>query len=322
MVSHSPLARLRLLQGPEIRHVSGVACRQIETALLAQGVPGVDNGGAVATNFGRALNRSGLLRNIGFFTETAYFAAFMQPGGHRLFPQGIWAETIPFCYDCWPPDYPRWISLFRRMRIRLAFLTARQSADYLSSRIEGLETVWLPEAIAPDRFDPSRPLAERGIDVLELGRRWDRYHDAIAEHCRQRSYRHLFELRKTEIVFATEEQFVAGMGDARISVCFPSSITHPERSGTVETLTQRYLESMAAGALLVGHCPAELAELFGYDPVIAVDWTDPAAQLDSILGNIDSYEDMRRRNLTRLREVGTWDRRVDSLLYELSRRGY
>ena len=63
----------------------------------------------------------------------------------------------------------------------------------------------------------------------------------------------------------------AGFGDAKVSVCFPSSTTHPQRSGSVETATHRYFESFASRCIVVGRAPAELVDLFGYNPVVEAD---------------------------------------------------
>ena len=67
------------------------------------------------------------------------------------------------------------------------------------------------------------------------------------------------------------KDLVAGLANSRVSICFPQSITNPERCGKVETVTLRYFESMASKCLIVGKCPLELRDLFGYNPVIEVD---------------------------------------------------
>ena len=50
----------------------------------------------------------------------------------------------------------------------------------------------------------------------------------------------------------------------------------------VETLTHRYLESIASKRVVVGRCIRELEMLFGYNPVIEVDMADPVGQLRSV----------------------------------------
>jgi hypothetical protein len=246
----------------------------------------------------------------------------MQPAEGRLFPQCYWAETIVYGFDCWSPQYDQWDALFRRQRSRVAFISARQSAERMRERVPGLDVIWMPEAIELTRYSPDKPLAGRSIEVLELGRRWATYHDRIRDHCAARGYVHMYEKAAGQLVFATSEDFFRGLGDSKISVCFPSSLTHPERSGDVETMTLRYLESVACRCITVGRCPAEMRDLFGYNPVVEADPIDPAGQIDHILQNLASFEPLLERNLQRVREVGTWDTRVATMLELLQERGY
>lgn len=85
--------------------------------------------------------------------------------------------------------------------------------------------------------------------------------------------------------------------------------------------TQRYLEAIVSKSVIVGHSPEELNTLFGFNPVVKADMSDPAGQLDDILANIDAYRDLLDRNLQRLREVGTWETRVATILSLLRQRG-
>ena len=119
---------------------------------------------------------------------------------------------------------------------------------------------------------------------------------------------------KGQVVFPSLDALVAGLGDTKLSIVFPSSMTHPGRSGHVETVTHKYFESMASRCVLVGHCPDELHDLFGYNPVIEVDWSDPAGHVRTILENLDAHVDLVERNFSRLLDVGTWDTRVQTLV--------
>jgi hypothetical protein len=185
-----------------------------------------------------------------------------------------------------------------------------------------MDAIWMPEAIDLREYSQGLPLQQRTIDVLELGRRYDRYHNAVQSHCLEAGHDHRFERKKGEIIFPTQAELVAGLASAKISVCFPSAMTHPERSGDVETVTHRYFESIASRCLVVGHCPDELSKLFGYNPVVEADLSLPWPQLDNILTQIASYSELVDQNLHRLREVGTWDVRVADMLTALNGRRY
>lgn len=308
---------LMVLTGRAMDPVS-IPCRQFERVLCAQGVPAVDNDSAALRAVGRMLGRLNLIRRVANLGNKTYLVSFMQPSAYRLFPQALWAEVVPLCYDCWPPSYARWHSMFRRLGTRRAFFTARQSASHMAAAGLGLEAMWLPEAIDPGRFDPSIPIASRRIDVLEFGRRWLPYHQAIAGPLRDAGLVHLHETRPNTRIFDTADAFTEALNNARISICFPGSLTHPEYTGGVETLTQRYLESMAAGCLVIGRNLHELDDLFGYSPVIEADLSDPAGQIQSILADPGRFEALRQRNLDHVRRLGSWPIRIQTLLAMVS----
>jgi hypothetical protein len=270
----------------------------------------------------RVLARAALMRRVAELPSTAYFCPIMLLSEARLFPQCYFAETIVYCFDCWPALWDRWERFFRRHRMRLAFFSARQSAEQFRRRVPEMESVWLPEAVEAEAYSPGKPLERRSIDVLELGRRDEAYHEQITAPLAAAGRVHRYQAVPGQIIFPTREAMIAGFADAKVSVCFPSSMTHPARSGDVETATHRYFESMASRCILVGHGPAELVDLFGYNPVVQADKKDPAGQIEAIVSRPQDYAGLVDRNFARLMEVGTWDARVATLLEHLRERGY
>ena len=243
-------------------------------------------------------------------------------GGHvpdaTCFPTSLWTRFIPYFFDCWESAFSRWESYFRRNRTELAFLTARYAAEHFQQRFSSRRFLWLPESVDPAVHQCDIPLAERAIDVLELGRKYDAFHNRLAPVLVDTGLIHLYEKVKGQIIFPTRDDFVAGLGTSRVSICFPQSITSPERCGKVETVTLRYFESMASKCLLVGKCPLELSDLFGYNPVVEID--DPVEVAD-VVRKIEDYQPFVDRNYQRLLEVGTHSVRVDSLVRELREAG-
>ncbi len=241
----------------------------------------------------------------------------------------LWSEVIPYVSDCWPDDYERWVAKLKRMRPRVLFVSARGSAEFLQQRLPQVSVHWLPEAIDPTQWDGSRPLAGRQLDVLELGRNHPRYHAQVRGALRP-GVTHRFAVDGSRIpIFPGFDALRAGLADAKIQVCFPKSMTHPDEAPDqgagakgLETVTQRYFEAIASGSLIVGHSPAELTDLFGYDPTVAADLDDPVAQLHALLDCIEDYQPLVDRNHARLLEVGTWDARVAEMLAVLSEHGY
>jgi hypothetical protein len=269
----------------------------------------------------RGSAKLGLLRNYVRLPPLVFFKVLMTPAATRLFPTELLFETVLYCMDCFSPSYEKWERMFRRVRPRVLFLSSRRAAAHFGDRLADTETVWLPEATDPTEYRPDVPLVRRRIDVLELGRRHDGYHSRITPALAAAGKAHRYEQVKGQVVFPAKEEFVEGIGQSKVSVCFPCSMTHPARSGDDETTTHRYFESIASGSVLVGHCPAELRDLFGYDPVVSVDWNDPSRQILEIVDRIDDYQPQVERNYQRLLEVGTWEARTRTMLALLRERG-
>ncbi|MCQ4079696.1 hypothetical protein NGB36_03555 [Streptomyces sp. RB6PN25] len=202
-------------------------------------------------------------------------------------------------------------------------MTAAQSAQFLAGALPDSKVVHLPEATRMSWFTARRPLADRSIGVLELGRRFEVWHEAVREAVRVRGcHRHIYTSWSDQLVFPDERALRDGLSDTVVSVCFPSSITHPRRSGQVETMTHRYLESIASGCLVVGHAPSELVELIGYNPVVEVDWSAPADQLLDILAAPEKWQSHVDNALRRMREVGDWSERVRRIRETLEANGF
>jgi hypothetical protein len=314
--------QLKYLWSGDTGHTFDYPIQAMQRALTARGVGHLRNDNAPFRLAGRGLSKLALMRRVADLSGSAYLAPVMQVTEQRLFPVCYFAETIVYAMDVWPAKYDRWEAFFRRHRMHVAFITARQSARRMRERVPGLDAIWLPEAIDPAGYRGEKPLAERSIDVLEMGRRLAAYHERVRPYCQSHGYVHRYETAPGQIIFPTYQDFVAALGDSKVSVCFPSSLTHPQRSGDVETLTLRYLESIAARTILLGRCPGELKDLFGYNPVVEADLENPAAQLDAILADVGRYTEMVDRNHGRMTEVATWDVRVGELLALLRDRGY
>ena len=321
-IPYTPMKRLKYLWSHDTARTFDYPIQALQRELTERGVGHFRNSQFVNRRLGQVLARLRLMRRIGALSDTAYLAPVMQVSESRLFPVCYFAETLVYAMDVWPSSYDRWAAFFRRHKMRVAFISARQSAERMTARVDGLEAIWLPEAISPELYIGDAPLVARTIDVLEMGRRHEPYHAKIVARCAERGYDHRYERVRGEIIFPRYDDFVAALGDSRISVCFPSSMTHPARAGDVETMTLRYLESIAARTVLVGHCPRELRDLFGYDPVVAWDESDPAGQVDAILAHAADYQELVDRNYRRLLNVGTWSARVTTLLDLLRARGY
>ncbi len=308
------VGNLKFLKTEESSIVSIYPLYFMERGLALAGVPSLSNHqGGLAANAARVLGRLRLPRNVQR-GRGVVLVGMMGISEFRVIPFAVWREIVPFCFDCWPKDYERWTSFFTRYRVRLAFFTARQSAENFAERLPGMKCVWMPEATDPEEYDASRTWSKRDIDVLELGRKSDRFHESVVGPLASAGRVHLYEKVKGQVVFPGKAEFFDGIARSKMLVCFPSSQTHPERSGTVETVTHRYFEGMASRCLLVGHGPQELTDLFGYNPVVEMQAGREAEQIEEILRDPESLAGLVERNYQRLLEVGSWTTRAQETL--------
>ena len=269
---------------------------------------------AILTFIGKVLGKLRLMRRYMTLPDRILLVPANNISEFLLFPRGCFQEVVTFSFDCWPDRYDEWESFFRRHKIKLAFISARQSAEEMQRRLPDRSIVWMPEATSPEDYRPEKNLADRSTDVLELGRKYDRYHSQIAGYLSRSGRSHLFEAVKGEKIFPNDKKCLAeGMGDAKISICFPGALTHPY-AAHVETATHRYFETFASKCLPLGGAPEELVDLFGYNPVIDADLERPSEQLNDILRNIGDYQGFVDRNHARLLEVGTWDVRAAQII--------
>jgi hypothetical protein len=308
-------SKLRFLSTEDVGHVAFYPILYLDRAMEEAGIPPVINQQSKATALvAKIASRIGLIRNVSRSLAGPMFIGFMGFFESRTFPISCWTETIPYCFDCWPDRYDRWTSFFKRHRVRIAFFSARQSAQHFAQLLPKMTSVWLPEATDPSEYIPSKPWSERDIDVLELGRKYDAFHDKIAGPLAQTNRTHLFERVRGNVIFPKRADFIEGMARSKISICFPSSQTHPERSGSVETVTHRYFESIASKCIIVGHAPQELIDLFGYNPVVEVRAEHEFEDIDFLLNNLHMYQELVDRNYQRLLEVGTFTARVATIV--------
>jgi hypothetical protein len=288
-------------------------------ALEAKGVPLVES--PLRKRPLRALAKVAGLMKVGRLPfpgrRQAAFFHINHPWIGGLYPYRSFRPCVTYSFDCWSPIYHEWERFFARTRPCLSFISAKASVAEMSKRCPSTEFRWLPEAIDPGIFHPGRPLADRQIDVLELGRRFQTYHEAIKGALKQAGRRHIYP-KVGEIRFSYSE-CVDLYANTKVSLCFPTILTHPERAGRVETITFRYWEAIASKCLLVGHCPGELRELIGYNPVVEADINQPEQQLiEEILPQIDRYQALVDRNYDQLCQVWTVEHQAKAIVSALA----
>lgn len=246
-----------------------------------------------------------------------YFAVMMNLDASAVAP---WfarpSRRSIYLFDAWPAHHESIQRYVESWGVHYAFVSSSVAARRLAAISNHCTFVWIPEGVDPESYR-HRPPAERDIDVLQLGRKFDAHHVVIAPALEAAGRRYEYERQKGKLVFESRDAFVDGLSRSRISICVPSSVTHPERAGNIETMTTRYLQSMASGCLVLGKAPAEMIELFGYNPVIEIDMTDPGGQVIRLLEEYESYLPLIEKNRDHVMRDHTWRKRWEQITHVL-----
>lgn len=267
----------------------------------------------ISSLVGRILNRvpwfDYLVRASPARRGSRILVPMMGPRWDLLAAGALRGEPVVYAWDIWEPRASEWVENLHRYGVRHV-MGSSTAAGNLLDRF-GFKGVYIhvPEATTPEKYRSGSLLVDRSIKVLELGRRHDSWHLEILRSNLLTSKSHLYERSAGDLVFATRSDLIRGLSDSAVSVCFPRSVTHPENAGSISTFTHRYLESMVSGCLIVGHCPPDLEKLFGYNPLVEVDWDRPLSQIEEILTNLSAYQNLVDRNLRSATVLGSWDYR-------------
>lgn len=317
---------------PRRYHVSHDTVVELEHAILAD--PRVapahtrDALDGLISGTTRLLQRAGIdigsllrvgRRSAGRTPPRDYFAVMMELDPAKAAPWFIHsARKAVYIFDAWPARHGDIRAFVENWGIQYAFVSSSQAAARLAELCQRCTFIWVPEGVDPVRYH-ARPLLEKDIDVLQLGRKYDAHHTEILPALEKAGKTYLFEREKGKIIFPERDKFVGGLARSRVSICVPSSITHPERAGNIETMTIRYLQSIVSKCLVLGHAPAEMVELFGYNPVVEIDMSDPAGQVLDILGRYEEHLPLIERNFDLVTREHTWDdrwKRMAAVLFQ------
>lgn len=256
-------------------------------------------------------------------------------------------EVIPFIWDCWPCYYDKMERWMKRHKVRTAIFTSKQEMEEMQKICPEVKMMWCPEAVDTTIYKEGKELKDRSIDLLEFGR-------GLALNVNDRKLtvnfskiNHVKTLVDGKFLYS-DEQLYDAMGDAKVTICLPRSITHPDMAEGVETLTQRYWEAMLSRMVIVGHCPKELEELIGYNPVVEMEalndnlnpnlnpnpnlndnpnerrgkGADNGRQILNIIAHIEDYQELVDRNREVAFRMGDWKGRMKEVMEWLGKVGY
>ena len=244
-----------------------------------------------------------------------------QGGGvlENSFPYFGAYRIIPMVWDIWPRSQPSFFKSIKDLNCPCVLVTVREIAHRVEQEL-GIPALWVPEGIDASDYKPGKELHERTVDVYELGRQMQSYHliikqlqkeDGIA-YCGHEVDEHGNLLC---LAFSNAQELLDHLPEMKVIVSFPKVDTAPlSEHGGLETMTQRYWESMLNRSLIVGRAPRELIDFIGYNPVVDVDWSAPKEQLRHIINNICEYQDLVNRNYQTAVNKASWKYRIQDII--------
>lgn len=244
---------------------------------------------------------------------------FIEPVSIKFdtFPDYAFYEIIPFIWDCWPKFFEDICQYLIKYQIRTAFFTSSQTAEKMRKRFPSMNIFFIPEGIDTTLYQEGKLLKDRNIDLLEYGRK----NDIVVKYNLPNTINHLYS-KKGEKLFATNNDLFSALADTRITIALTRKDTQPELAGDIDTLTQRYWESMLSRIVIVGRAPQELIDLIGYNPVIELDQEHPNEQMIDILKNIEEYQPLVDKNRETALRLGDWKIRMKQVMNKLISVGY
>lgn len=250
----------------------------------------------------------------GYFKKKNCFAILMGIGDFGKCLPYMYAKGVKaiYMFDAWPQSHSAIELFIKNANIQYAFFSSSEVTNIFKQRLKHVNVQWVPEGINMLEYT-FKPYQEKKIDVLQIGRKWDKYHTIIKPFLKKEGYTYKYQSEKNKVIFPDKVSFVEGLANSKISICVPSSYTHPERSGNISTITFRYWQSMASKCLIVGIMPPEMQLLFDYNPMIAIDMTKPIEQLEDILHNYTDYIPLIEKNYNLMLQKHTWRNRADDI---------
>ncbi len=241
-----------------------------------------------------------------------YLIVLMGPRFPKCFPH-VFTNGLKaiYLFDAWPSYFNYILRFVNDFKIDYLFVSSKQAAESLNLLIGKSNVFWVPEGVKPVDYK-FLPAASCNVDVLSFGRSYNNFHLKIVDKLALKKVNYIFST-VNEKLFPDKKSFTNGLSGAKISICFPTSVTHPERAGGIETMTNRFLQSMASKCLVLGKAPEEMIQLFGYNPVVEVDLENAAEQIIGILENFENYSELIEKNYKTVVENHSWAKRWEQI---------
>jgi hypothetical protein len=224
--------------------------------------------------------------------------------------------------ELWIKDMPRFRSALAVLsRFDYVFSSFVHTVEPLQRAIPG-RCVYLPPAVDALRFAPYPAAVRRSIDVLSIGRRSPRQHEALLALSGAKDVFYVYDTltgRHTDDLDQHRALVASLVRRSRYFVVNPAKCDAPVERGDQSEGGARYVEGAAAGAIMIGDRPASApfnAALGWPDAVIPFP-SDPAA-LAAVLRELDAdparCNRIRRANVVQALSRHDWVHRWETVL--------
>lgn len=251
-----------------------------------------------------------------FSSKSKKVSIFLLMGGdfEILLPYNLYSNrNVIYMFDAWPRNLIEIKNKAEELGVKQIFFSSQKITQYFNKFDTKISALWVPEGIKISDYKYEL-YQNKNIDVLEFGRKYLKFNNSVTSILIENGYTHIYEKIPGELIFNSRKDFITGLSKAKISVCFPSNLTHPERAEDISSMTLRYLQSMASKCLIVGTLPDEMKLLFNYCPIVEIDFERPGEQLVQILDDFDSYIPLIEKNYKEVSENHTWGKRISKII--------
>ena len=309
-------------------HVSLSTARDLINSFIAKGYSPVKAfSGKLAKLYQRTYKVKKAIAGIRKLDNDTFFVLMNIHQVHKLEPY-ISADNNGYCkyvylFDAWPRYYDDILEAVSKYNIKTLFVPCKKSAHDINDRsmMCAFHAYWVPEGTVDSWSKPF--IKNKDIDILNFGRRWNNLHEKIGG---REDINYIYEKQRGQIIYNDDIGFWNALARSKYSVCVPiSTIDMQWQNDNCEAmekynrepedysiLTQRYFQSIIAGALIIGKLPRDGGEILGFNPVIDIEgWAEGrvvelinsyGTAADSLL--INSYKQKILNN-------HTWDHRVE-----------